>query len=593
MRDPNLTRITTQQTEVKQQPAPADEQAEEILFDRYKVLEKRASGGFGEVNVCWDSRLARRVAIKRMPLRAPGGPEASASTIDEALSEARASSFLQHPNIVTVFDFESDDENAYLVMEYVDGLTLAELLARVEGGVLTYEETAHVLDSLGSALSYAHENGVLHLDIKPANVFIDRAGNVKLGDFGMAMLASAAGYGGARGGTVGYMAPEQISGELVDERSDVFSLAVVTYQMLTGKDPFAAATANDSLARIEKGALPLSKYEGELKGPVEEGVSQALEPDPAFRVSSVEALCDVVVPALGDESAGRESLVDIMAQLRDKDELPDEKPSFTPLAERIPWLGGALTRVASAACCGWLAWTLTPGFSLTDLTSRVIVALAIAGAAAAVPALGSALVIAALVAVIAMSGVYSMTFVVAIVVAAVGAVWWTSCGRRSGLAGASLLLPACVGQPIAGAPLAGYALRPGRALLTGIVGWLLSLVLKATVSSGFSARSIYLASVSMITSPLTWIGAVGCGLAACAAASLAHRRSTGLALLGQAIGAAISVFSQFVLRRVENGGIWVAPDISTLLVAVVWFVLMCMAIALFGPANARREVDGK
>ena len=168
---------------------PADTPHEEVLLGRYRVIERRGDGGFGTVCTCWDKRLQRRVAIKRMPLADWG------TTAEEALAEARTACMLSHPNIVTVFDFESDGIFAYLVMEYVDGLNLAELLGRVEGGRLTPEECAHVLQSVARALAFAHENRVLHLDIKPTNIMIDRQGVVKLADFGMATLASAAGYG--------------------------------------------------------------------------------------------------------------------------------------------------------------------------------------------------------------------------------------------------------------------------------------------------------------------------------------------------------------------------------------------------------------
>lgn len=138
---------------------------QELLLGRYRVLERRGTGGFGTVCTCWDTRLMRRVAIKRMPLAAETG-----TTAQEALAEARTACMLGHPNIVTVFDFEADGAYAYLVMEYVDGLNLAELLARVEGGRLTPEECAHVLSSVARALDFAHENRVLHLDIKPTNI---------------------------------------------------------------------------------------------------------------------------------------------------------------------------------------------------------------------------------------------------------------------------------------------------------------------------------------------------------------------------------------------------------------------------------------
>ena len=210
-------------------------------------LRRRAAQPLPHHERARDGRLWHGLHLLGHPPAAPRGHQAlplagsgASSTLGEALAEARTSSLLAHPNIVTVFDFEVDGPYAYLVMEYVDGLNLAELLARVEGGTLTHDEAACLVQSVASALGYAHENGVLHMDIKPTNIMIDRTGTVKLCDFGMATLASAAGYGGARGGTVGYMPPEQIEGDLVDERTDVFSLAVVVWQALLGASPFAA-----------------------------------------------------------------------------------------------------------------------------------------------------------------------------------------------------------------------------------------------------------------------------------------------------------------------------------------------------------------
>ena len=123
-------------------PQGSEQPREEILLGRYRVLERRGTGGFGSVCTCWDTRLQRRVAIKRMPLAAETG-----TTAEEALAEARTACMLAHPNIVTVFDFEAHGSYAYLVMEYVDGLNLAELLARVEGGRLTPEDLPRILEA--------------------------------------------------------------------------------------------------------------------------------------------------------------------------------------------------------------------------------------------------------------------------------------------------------------------------------------------------------------------------------------------------------------------------------------------------------------
>ena len=227
----------------------------DMLLGRYRIMGSCGTGGFGTVLACWDTRLQRRVAIKRMQLVSAEGAAPSAATLAEGLAEARASSTLTHPNIVTVFDFEADESFAYLVMEYVDGITLTELLNRVEGGTLTGDEVAYLVQAVAGALSFAHRSGVLHLDIKPSNIMIDREGAIKLCDFGMATLASAAGYGDARGGTVGYMPPEQILGELVDERADVFSLAVVAWQALAGRGPVGGPRPLPHLAHaLRRGA---------------------------------------------------------------------------------------------------------------------------------------------------------------------------------------------------------------------------------------------------------------------------------------------------------------------------------------------------
>ena len=211
--------------------ASSQQPSQELLLNRYQVMETCGADGFGTVLDCWDTRLQRRVAIKSIPL-APQDQMTSRQIIGEALDEARASSKIANPNIVTMYDFQSDEDYAYLVMEFIDGLTLSEFLARIEGGTLTDDECAHLVTSIGNALAFAHKNRVLHLDVKPSNILLERSGAIKLCDFGMATLASATGYGGARGGTVGYMPPEQINGRLVDERCDVFSLAVVCWQAL-------------------------------------------------------------------------------------------------------------------------------------------------------------------------------------------------------------------------------------------------------------------------------------------------------------------------------------------------------------------------
>ena len=251
------------------------------------------------MEICLDGRLQRRVAIKRMPLASPCN-RTSTETTATALAEARTASMLQHPNIVQVIDFSYDSAYAYLVMEYVDGMSLEEFLAQVEGNSLTYDEAACIADALVQALSFAHENGVLHLDIKPANVLIDRSGHVKLADFGMATLTSAAGFGGARGGTVGYMPPEQLNGEVVDERSDVFSLAAVLYESLCASAPFRAGTPADSLKKIAKGVLCPSDLLPDIPESAEDALLRALSPHPADRMDGTAEFGELFLGELGN-----------------------------------------------------------------------------------------------------------------------------------------------------------------------------------------------------------------------------------------------------------------------------------------------------
>ena len=400
-----------------QQPEPvslgaAEKPSEEVLLNRYRVLARRGTGGFGTVCTCWDTRLQRRVAIKRIPvLDMDDG--ISASTAEEALGEARTACLLAHPNIVSVLDFEMEGAYAYLIMEYVDGLNLAELLSRVEGGTLSHDECAHMVASVGRALAFAHENGVLHLDIKPTNIMVDRRGTVKLADFGMATLASAAGYGDARGGTVGYMPPEQIQGMLVDERADVFSLAVVTWQALCGTDPFAAVRAADSLTKIFHGPKdPLVKLDPTADLTTQDALMRALAPQASERTACVDDLVDALLPDLGDPAAGQESLEHLVNQSEKDDEVEQTtwRERHLPWRTRYPWLYPALERVTSAAATLLAILLVLPCFPGATSDFVLLGTLVATAAALAWPPIGSALALSAAVFAAATSHATSASF---------------------------------------------------------------------------------------------------------------------------------------------------------------------------------------
>ena len=364
------------------------------LLKRYQPLETLATGGFGSIEICRDTHLRRRVAIKRIPLI--NGAGMPASDIMDVLREAHTAAMLQHPNIVQVIDFTHDTAYAYLVMEYVDGMSLAEFLHRVNGHSLTFDEAAAIADALGQALTFAHSNGVLHLDIKPANVLIDHSGNVKLTDFGMARLSSAGGFGGSRGGTIGYMPPEQLDIETgtVDERADVFALACVIYEGLCGSAPFMAATPADSLDRIIGGATYPSELIPHFPPGAEAALMSALSPMPQDRPDSIEAFCDQLLAGLGSVREGRRSLEQMVGELSDDERAADgiEPSSYADdTVEVDPALGWAGTRwscarnytmrAISALSCGAFSFLLMQTAGVAALPGLVVAAIAIGAAA--------------------------------------------------------------------------------------------------------------------------------------------------------------------------------------------------------------------
>jgi Tol biopolymer transport system component len=223
----------------------------------YEILSPLGAGGMGEVYRARDTRLAREVAIKVLPESLASDQE----RLKRFEKEARSASALNHPNIVTIHDIGSENGVSYIAMELVDGTTLRELLA---SGPLPIKKLLQIAPQIAEGLARAHEAGIVHRDLKPENVMVKKDGLVKILDFGLAKLSST-GSGsdeasqlptmtgtqpGVVVGTVGYMSPEQASGQTVDFRSDQFSLGSMLYEMATGKRAFQRKTAIDTLAAI-------------------------------------------------------------------------------------------------------------------------------------------------------------------------------------------------------------------------------------------------------------------------------------------------------------------------------------------------------
>lgn len=219
----------------------------ETLLKRYRIDEFLGRGGMAEVYKAWDAERSVYVALKVL------NENLAADYVftRRFAREARALELLQHPNIVRFFGFEEDEGLAFLVMQYIDGVTLRRQL-RLMGCPLALPEALAVLQPVCSALHYAHEMGVYHCDVKPANVFIEHRGRVLLGDFGIARLSESVTVTSSIPGTPAYMAPEQCRGEGVDARTDIYSLGISTYEMLTLDRPFKGDTEETTGSRGER-----------------------------------------------------------------------------------------------------------------------------------------------------------------------------------------------------------------------------------------------------------------------------------------------------------------------------------------------------
>lgn len=253
--------------------------SEELLFSRFKIIREIGKGGFGTVLQAFDLRMERNVAIKKLPK--------DAHTAPRAIREARTIALLSHPNIVTLHDFLESENYFYLVMEQIKGLEFDDILSK---HVLDWQEAVSATLQVSHALECAHLNYVIHRDIKPGNLILLSDGRVKVLDFGIAKLLgnSPVSYKEGIVGTLSYLSPEQATDDVIDERSDIFSLGVFCYEAMTGINPFHAETQKAVLFKIQNHT---PKHPSELEPDVPENVSNVvmkmLEKDPNDRFSSV------------------------------------------------------------------------------------------------------------------------------------------------------------------------------------------------------------------------------------------------------------------------------------------------------------------
>ena len=270
------------------------------MTDRFDIEAEIGSGGMASVVRARDTDLGRVVAIKRLHRHIAAQPDAAERFKREALSAAA----LSHPGIVAVYDVGEDEEGPFIVMEFIAGETLTDLLRR--RGPLDPGLAAGIAAQVAHALDHAHERGVIHRDIKPGNILIDSSGAAKLADFGIA--TSLAGQErftevGQVLGTIAYLAPERVAGETATPASDLYALGVVLYEMLTGRVPFDADTPGAMIAAQQEGRFDAPSRITDVPPALEVIVLRAMSKEPADRADSAGAFARQLEDWLADPDA--------------------------------------------------------------------------------------------------------------------------------------------------------------------------------------------------------------------------------------------------------------------------------------------------
>jgi formylglycine-generating enzyme required for sulfatase activity len=327
---------------------------------KYQILEEIGHGGMGAVYRGYDTALQRQVAVKVL---APHLAQ-ERDFVERFLREARTAAGLKHPNIVTIHDVGEQDDKYYIVMELLEGETLAKIVAR--RSPLPLVEVVSIASQIASALDHAHGHGLIHRDIKPSNVIVEKEGHTTLTDFGIvrAVEGTRITSTGAALGTPAYMSPEQGQGNAVDTRSDIYSLGAVLFEMLTGRVPYKAETAIAIILKHITDPVPKpTEFNPAIPEPVERVTLKALAKDPADRFQSarqmMEALRKAVAEAPAPPAVASPPLpTKVVAEKSGLEVTPPplgEEEEAVPLWRRVPlWgriaiLGGLVVILIAAA----------------------------------------------------------------------------------------------------------------------------------------------------------------------------------------------------------------------------------------------------
>lgn len=600
----------------------------ELLLDRYEVIEEAGSGGFASVVVAWDTRIQRKVAIKCMPLSGvlfnELGQEnlASRSILVDSdslnaaaipgLEEARMAAMLNDANIVSVYDFEIQGDTAYLILEYIEGMTLGELLAHYPEQITT-DVIAAVFKAVSHALEVAHKNKVLHLDIKPDNVLIDKQGQVKVVDFGLARLAGEYGFGTAAGGTIGYMPLEQMKQELLDERCDEWALASLTYEMISGDNPFLAPTLQEAEKKIAGAELFVpSMYLDDADESVDDILFCALDPNKENRYDSVADFAREMKQCLGDPRKGKRQLARIVGHFESAEEEGDapeeetvsEERSFQGLSYRAKRL---FMRVWSAVAVSFTAFTGIANASFipegwASPASWIILLLA-AVSGALLPSIGFGLALVFFGIVLFVHEVY----LVGILLIVAAAAWWVLSGRN-GLEESFPVLSVPLLGSIGLTPLvpllAGAELRIKNTLVTTLFAALFSF-LYAGLGSGSllgwdaltclhieNADAYNAVLITMLQNPTLWLTLAAFVLSAVLMVVCSLGQRLWLQCIGTVSSVLLMIAALVMGELISSGGASFVPVSVNLISAVLSGLLAILYLIFTQNSNNVESTEG-
>lgn len=526
------------------------------------------------------------------------------------LEEARSVAKLSDANIVTVYDCAVEDSCAYVIMEYIEGKTLAEIIDEIDDNI-TLDVVAAVFTAVAHALEVAHSENTLHLDIKPENVIVNAKGVAKVTDFGLAALMDATGSGTTGGGTIGYMPLEQMRQEPLDVRTDEWALASLTYEMLAGENPFFAATLRGAEEAIEDAELVLpSLCWDELPAEADDVMFMALDPDREERYATIAEFSEALMPLLGNVKKGKKVLADIVKGKEDAVAPPEPAVPAEPLPPLVDRLGlrglTVLGHAVAAVAVGLMAAVacanihLTGGSALGLLTDSpvvfwVVVAVA-AGVAAIRPSIGALLGYGALVVALGAHG----DWVLALFTAAATGGWWYLIGRRGTTQAVSALV-----QPLLGAfgfagvspVLSGVLLPVLQAAISAAFAFLMALVMGSFGSLDLLNWDAVLhmelsgnpqaACMAMLSQSGTWVIGISWVVGAVVYSLFCVRGTKAFDVAGSIACAVVLMLGVCAASHLSAfGGSWL-PTPAALLGALVPGVLGIVAAVMNAPDRAR------